>query len=727
MLSRMHPRTRLQDHFRRFLFVLASFAGVAALLLAVLAIAYRLQTHLPYRWPLSSATLATGRMHGWHAYDGSWRLVDGVIANNSDARGAKLMSGSPRWTNYALDADIELLGDSGDAGLVIRASDEERGVDSYSGYYAGLRAPDSSLLIGRADHGWVEHASTRLTHRILPFRWYHLKLVAVRCSIAAQVTDLATRESRSVRMREDVQHCATQGKIGLRSTGVGAAWRNITVAAATEEDLAALGSGLDGSSATERPGNLRQLLNSYRFMLSPPSPSQQSSVESVLRQPIGNLRFASATHPENVLIHGEVELLHPVLFVQDATGGVSVPDATAPPLKLGDEVEVEGEADPHPFSSSILHGKVRLLWPGIPLPPLSVSVLEAATGAYEGRFVEVQARLDRMEQASPTQQILTLSSGEQRFYAMLESHGVLARITEQKPGSVLSLRGICSHDDSYTKREVPFAMLLRSAADAQTIGGPPLWTLRNAIIASVALAFLLLLGYLFYIRAEQWKLRAVMEERERLAHDLHDTLAQSFAGIGFQLRAIRKKLPENLLTLRRQVDDTAELVRHGHQEARRSISTLRSGSTDPIELLPALKEAAHRIISDGSIHVETSRNGEPRPLPLEVTDVLFRVGQEAIANTVRHASASAICLTLTYGEGSVSLVIDDDGSGLDRHSAQSKSLGLSGVRRRVASVGGTVSIRNLPGSGTRLHAVIPIPQSRARFRFFVSRDPGVGL
>ena len=714
----------------RRLFLLASLAALAAIAAAVLALAGRSQADLPYRWSLASAKLASGSIdsihgwsiHGWHAYDDSWRLVGGVIANSSDARGGKLMSGAPQWTDYSLDADIELLGDSGDAGLVVRSSDEERGVDSYSGYYAGLRAPDSSLLIGRADHGWVEHASTRMTHRILPFHWYHLKVVAVGCSIAAQVTDSATRESRTVSMHQDAPHCAAHGRIGLRSAWGGAAWRNISVAAATTSELAALDPGLDRGSAIRRPANLRQLLHAYSFIVSPPSPSQQFSDLSVPRQPIGNLRFASTTHRETVLIHGEVVLLHPVLFVQDATGGVSVPDAIAPPLKPGDEVEVQAEADPHPFSSSLLHGRVRLLWPGIPSPPVSITVLEAATGAYDGRFVEVQARLERVEPAGPARQRLVLGSGDQRFYAMLERNGMTARASAQKIGSMLSLRGICSHDDSYTNREVPFTMLLRSDDDVQTIGGPPLWTLRNAVMLSVALAFLLLLGYLFYIRAEQWRLRAVMEERERLAHDLHDTLAQSFAGIGFQLRAIRKKLPENMPTLRRQVDDTAELVRHGHQEARRSISTLRTRSADPVELLPALQRAAHRIVCDGSIDVQASSRGEPRPLPLEVTDVLFRVGQEAIANTVRHASASTLYIGVAYDERSVSLMVDDDGSGLDALSAERESFGLSGVRRRVTSVGGTVSIQNLPCRGTRMHAVIPLPRRRLWFQFIWPRN-----
>ena len=714
MLSVTHSHIVLRTRFRRPLLFLTSLVVFAVLLVAAIAIYYGSGTHLPYRWPLRSTSLASGRTHGWHAYGGTWQLFDGVITETTDARGAKLMSGSPQWMDYLLDADIEPLG--GSAGLVVRASDEERGVDSYSGYYAGLRAGDSSMLIGRADHGWEEYASVRLPHLILPFHWYHLRLIAVGCSIAAQVIDPSTGESRSVRMHEDAQHCAIRGRIGLRSVLGGAAWRNIAVAAATKGDLAALDSIGDGNSAMERPRNLRQLLERYRVVVSPSLPTESTSTAPVLRQPIGNLRFASTAHSQTVVVHGEVELLHPVLFVQDATGGASVPDAIAPPLQLGDEVEVQGEAVPHSFGSSIMRARVKLLWPGAPSPPLSISVLEASTGAYDGRFVELQGRLDHTTQSGPEQQTLALSSGDQRFDAILESRGDLVGLPEQKLGSTLRLRGVCSHDESYTRSELPFVILLRSPDDVQTIGGPPLWTWRNVMIASVAFAFLVLLGYLFYIRAEQWRLRAVIEERERLAHDLHDTLAQSFTGIGLQLRAILKKLPDNMFTLRRQLDDAAEMVQHGHQEARRSISTLRIKSTDSIELLPALKQAAHRIISDESINVNTSRSGDERALPLEVADVLFRIGQEAIANTVRHASASTISVDLQYSERAVSLVVDDDGCGMDSLGAKEESLGLIGVRRRVASVGGTVSIYSLPCRGTRVHAVIPIPRRRTRLR-----------
>jgi hypothetical protein len=91
------------------------------------------------------------RRDDWQAYGGTWQLVNGVMRNNSDERGAKLINGSVYWADYMVQGDVLLLGQYGDSGLIIRASDEEEGVDAYHGYMAGLRDLDNTLILGRAD------------------------------------------------------------------------------------------------------------------------------------------------------------------------------------------------------------------------------------------------------------------------------------------------------------------------------------------------------------------------------------------------------------------------------------------------------------------------------------------------------------------------------------------------------------------------------------------------
>ena len=89
---------------------------------------------LPYR-----DSFAKGKADEWTAFGGTWELTDGSMRNDSDERGAKLLTGSQRWRDYSVDADVMLLGLGGDAGLMLRSSDAEQGVDAYTGYYACAR------------------------------------------------------------------------------------------------------------------------------------------------------------------------------------------------------------------------------------------------------------------------------------------------------------------------------------------------------------------------------------------------------------------------------------------------------------------------------------------------------------------------------------------------------------------------------------------------------------
>lgn len=308
--------------------------------------------------------------------------------------------------------------------------------------------------------------------------------------------------------------------------------------------------------------------------------------------------------------------------------------------------------------------------------------------------------------------VLELATDNQRFEAVLESSPSPSTL-QNNVGSLLRITGVCTSDRRYRSAEVPFILLLRSAADVQMVGGPPWWSARNLGIACIVLAFGLLLAILFYVRAERWRLNAVLEERQRLAHELHDTLAQSFAGIGLQLRALRRRMPSTLPSLQADLDLAAEMVRQGHQEARQSISLLRPTGDKPIRLIPALVSAAHRIIADDSICIQTRVEGEERNIPLRTLDVLFRAGQEGIANVVRHASARRIMIRVAYTQQSISLEIQDDGIGVTSYAGSSDGYGLKGIAQRVERVRGSVQLHPASPSGSCLTVEIPLAPQNA--------------
>src|SRR3979490_2954169 len=97
---------------------------------------------------------AEGKTGEWTAYDGTWNLVDGVLRNDSDARGAKFVTGSPQWTDYALDVDLQIEDARGQSGVIVRLTNEEPGADAYSGYFIGISRLDNRLFLDRNDFNW---------------------------------------------------------------------------------------------------------------------------------------------------------------------------------------------------------------------------------------------------------------------------------------------------------------------------------------------------------------------------------------------------------------------------------------------------------------------------------------------------------------------------------------------------------------------------------------------
>jgi len=169
---------------------------------------------------------ASGDNSEWEAYDGNWNVESGVMVNQSNERGAKLITGSSFWTDYTLDADIS-LSSTGDAGVIARVSDAEPGVDAYSGLYAGLRVRDEALVFGVADHGWTEIEDKPSPFLVVPNVWYHIRMEIGGCHVSISAHQDANKNM--VRLDESLSQCPERGEIGLRSYDSGGRWKNIRV------------------------------------------------------------------------------------------------------------------------------------------------------------------------------------------------------------------------------------------------------------------------------------------------------------------------------------------------------------------------------------------------------------------------------------------------------------------------------------------------------------------
>ncbi len=209
------------------------------------------------------------------------------------------------------------------------------------------------------------------------------------------------------------------------------------------------------------------------------------------------------------------------------------------------------------------------------------------------------------------------------------------------------------------------------------------------------------------------------EERNRLAREIHDTIAQDLSAIAFQLEAAEALLAQGAEPERVQRSVTAalDLARKGLDEARRSVLDLRAA---PLEgrTLPAALEAlvAEVNLQSGSAPIITFEAGADPiavSLPPAVEVGLYRIAQEALQNAVRHADAAHVHLRLEVATGEVRLMIEDDGKGFSIEDASGKPaasrFGLVGMRERARLLGGSFQIESSAGAGTRVTAEVPLP------------------
>lgn len=202
----------------------------------------------------------------------------------------------------------------------------------------------------------------------------------------------------------------------------------------------------------------------------------------------------------------------------------------------------------------------------------------------------------------------------------------------------------------------------------------------------------------------------VLEERQRLAREIHDTLAQGFTSIVMHLEAAEQALPDDLPTLSRHLDRARETARFNLDEARRVVQDLRPDLLEEHSLPDAIQRAAARWSEETGIPVATNTTGNVVAVHPDIEIVLLRATQEALNNVRKHARATAVQLTLSYMDDVVILDVADDGQGLvnAEPAAFAGGYGLEAMQERAAQVGGSVIVESEPGEGTTVVVSVPV-------------------
>ncbi|MQA07447.1 MAG: sensor histidine kinase [Pseudonocardiaceae bacterium] len=201
----------------------------------------------------------------------------------------------------------------------------------------------------------------------------------------------------------------------------------------------------------------------------------------------------------------------------------------------------------------------------------------------------------------------------------------------------------------------------------------------------------------------------VLDERQRLAREIHDTLAQGFTGIVTQLEAA-EQARRDPAQWRSHVDQARTLARQGLAEARRSVQALGPESLERNPLPEAISELADRWSQRTGVELAFETTGESKPLLSEIELSLYRVAQEALTNVSKHANASKVGVTLSYMDDVVLLDVRDDGVGIGSNGSEPRDesgYGLDTMKQRLRRVAGTLEVESTPGEGTAISASVP--------------------
>ena len=205
---------------------------------------------------------------------------------------------------------------------------------------------------------------------------------------------------------------------------------------------------------------------------------------------------------------------------------------------------------------------------------------------------------------------------------------------------------------------------------------------------------------------EQAQQAASLEERQRIARDLHDSVSQALFGIGLGAKTAVTLLDRDPQQARQPLDYIISLSEAGLAELRALIFELRPDSIATDGLIAAIERQVAATRARHQLQVEAHLIGEPE-VSLDVKEALYRVAQEAMTNAVKHARATTLHLNLERANGNISLIVADDGIGFDTHGEFPGHMGLKSMKERAEKLGGTLTLESAPGAGTRVDIVLP--------------------
>lgn len=440
------------------------------------------------------------------------------------------------------------------------------------------------------------------------------------------------------------------------------------------------------------------------------------------------LRFSPAEGTRHrVRVRGIVGYQQPgnALFLQSQGKGLRVLTQQGTPLEVGDLVDVlgfpaMGESAPI-LEDAVFH---RLGHEKAP-EPMKLN-LNVPWEQFDGAVVTTEAKLIS-RQAQPDGLRLMLQRGDMFFDATLSAGAVAESLLSIPQNSDVEVTGICLvRSGGLWQTPQSFRILLRSARDVVVRATPSWWNLRHTVWLLGITAFVLLAVMVWVVvlgrrLQEQMavirqKLRssAVLEERNRIARELHDTLEQELAGITMQLDLAADCFQQAPRVAQQALETARDMSRHSMIEARRSVWDLRCQLLEDGDLVSALTQIVEPLVPREQAKVDFKIQGTPVRLPGPVEMNLLRIGQEAVSNAVKHGRARLVSIELRFAPAAVCLTVRDDGHGFAAsQSSPTGHFGLLDMRERAQSMGSHLQVESEPGRGTRITVEVAVESPEA--------------
>ena len=275
-----------------------------------------------------------------------------------------------------------------------------------------------------------------------------------------------------------------------------------------------------------------------------------------------------------------------------------------------------------------------------------------------------------------------------------------AYYTNLPPGHYTFQVKACNNDGVWSQRPASLTIRLRP------------WfyqTIWFYLVLALSVALFGYAAYLWRLRQIEARFQVVLGERNRIAREIHDTLAQGFVAVSVQLQVASRLLANSPAVAQQHLAQAQELVRTGLDDARRAIWELRSQSAQESDFASKLIHMANRLTASSSIEAKVRVHGTYRPLPEQTEDQLLRIAQEAVTNAARHAQPAHIEIQLRFAEKNVELIVEDDGRGFsgEAPSVREGHYGLTGMKERAKQIGGSLNVSSKAGQGTRVQVEVP--------------------